>query len=248
MGDPVDISAMNAEVYKVKALEQDAEGNYYPEAEMSWCGSFTYPVGSENNPVYPEWEWDEAWANATASVTVAAGETVYFSGDYGMILTINGVVTEMSETGVFAITNDGESEATYVLAVATPVGDNSNPEVIETIPFTGTGSLEVDGAYCYIWTATEDATIVLTVSEGANIIADKLTYLPDEEWPISEQYELAVPEEDDNWNYIGWIVEEQLVIDVTAGQQVKIQINALTDLETWSTPAIDYTLNITVNS
>jgi len=28
MGDPVDISAMNAEAYKVKALEQDEEGNY----------------------------------------------------------------------------------------------------------------------------------------------------------------------------------------------------------------------------
>ena len=233
----IDVKAGD-EVQIIIVAVQDAEGNYYPEAEMTWCGSFAAPQGSEENPIYPEWEWDDAYANATVTVTVAAGETVYFSGDYGMILTIDGVVTEMSETGIFAITNNGETEATYVLAVATPIGANNNPEVIETVPGTVSGSLDENGSYTYSWTATEDSTVVITITAGANISVNNLnTY---------EFLEFAEPDIDDNWNYIGWIVPENLTITVAAGETITIQVTGLTDWETWMTPAIDYTLTIEV--
>ena len=222
----------------------DAEENYYPAADLLWCGTFSAPEGTVDNPVYPEWEWDEAYANAAVSVTVGAGETVYFSGVSGMILTINGVEAEMDMDGVFAITNEGEEEATYEIALATPVGAYSNPEVIEELSFIDEKSLAEEEAYCYIWTATEDATVTLTITEGANITVDLLTYLPDEEWPVSEYYELAEPEIDDEWNYIGWIVADSLVIEVTAGQELKIQVSGLTDWSDWSVPAVDYTLTI----
>ena len=225
------------------SVVKDAEGNYYPAAEYTWAGYFTYPTGSENNPVYPEWEWDETYANATAEITVGAGETVYVSGNAGMILTVNGVETEQV-AGVFSITNDGAEDAVYALALATPVGRVNNPEVIENIPYEHEMSLEEDGAYCYIWTATADGTIVLNVSEGANITADVVVEISEDGWPVTEQYVLAEPDINENWNYVGWIVKENLTLDVKAGQQVKIQVNALTDWATWTAPAMDYILTI----
>ena len=200
-------------------------------------------MGSEQNPVIVEWEWDEEYANAAASVAVGAGETVYYNGNSGMILTVDGVETAQTENGVFSITNAGDAEATYALALATPVGAYNNPEVIENIAdFSDTNSLAEDESYYYIWTAEENTTVILNVTEGANITVDQLTYTEGNEWPVSVQHVLAEPEIDENWNYTGWVVAEKLTIDVIAGQELKIQVNALTDWSTWTTPAIDYTL------
>jgi len=236
----VSVAAGDELTIQIVAIE-DAEGNYAPAATMTWCGNFAYPAGSEQNPIIIEWNWDDAYTNATASVTVAAGQTVYFNGQEGMILTVDGVETEQN-MGVFSIANSGDAEATYALAMATPVGAYNNPENIE-LPFEDTNSLAADASYFYIWTATENGTVTLTVTDGANITVDKLTYVEDSEWPISEQFALAEPEIDENWNYIGWIVQDQLVIDVVAGQQLKIQVNGLTDWSSWTVPAVDYTLN-----
>ena len=223
---------------------EDANGAWYPAAEISWTGNFAYPAGSSENPISIEWAWDEAYTTASAEVTVAAGETVYYSGFGDMILFVDDEVVEMDEMGVFSITNSGDADKEYVLSLETPVGQMGNPEVIEEIPYEHEMSLEEDGAYCYIWTATADTKLVLNVTEGANITADVLTYVEDSEWPISEQYELAEPEIDENWNYTGWIVKENLTLDVKAGQQVKIQVNGLTDWENWTVPAIDYVLTV----
>ncbi|MBQ6839593.1 MAG: hypothetical protein IJO45_02755, partial [Oscillospiraceae bacterium] len=210
--------------------------------EMNWGGMFTAPEGSELNPIYIEWEWDDAYVNATASVTVGAGKTLYYYGQDGMILTIDGVETAQNE-GAFSITNAGSSDATYALALATPVGASTNPEVIEEIAnFVSTRDLEEGADYYYIWTATENGKVVLDVTDGANITVDRLTYTEDSEWPISEQFTLAEPEMDENWNYTGWVVAENLEVVVTAGQTLKIQINALTDWSTWTAPAMMYTL------
>ena len=236
----VPVAAGDELTIQIVAIE-DAEGNYAPAATMTWCGNFAYPAGSEQNPIIIEWNWDDAYTNATASVIVAAGQTVYFNGQEGMILTVNGVVTEQN-MGIFSITNSGAADATYAVALATPLGAYANPESIE-LPFEDTNSLAADASYYYVWTATENGTVTLTVTDGANITVDKLTYTADSEWPISEQFALAEPEIDENWNYIGWIVQDQLVIDVVAGQQLKIQVNGLTDWSTWTVPAVDYTLN-----
>ena len=225
------------------AAVTDLDGNYYPEAEMIWVGTFTYPQGTESNPIYPEWNWDAEYTNAEITVTVGAGETVYFNGYAGMILTINGEVVEQVD-GVFSITNDGEADAEYALKLATPAGAYNNPEAIEDANTEKSGSLGEGEAYHYIWTATKSGTITLTVTDGANLVVDVLTYVEGEEWPISVQYELAVVEYDEVTWQPSWVVAEQLVIEVVAGQQVKIQVQGLTDWETWTTPAIEYTLNM----
>ena len=214
---------------------EDAEGNYYPEATYSWTGNFAYPAGSEQNPITIEWNWDDEYANATASVEVTADGT-YFTGNAGMILTANG--TEIAqENGVFVL-----NAGTYELALATPVGAYNNPEVIENIDgYTDTNSLAEGGSYSYIWTATEAGTVTLDVTAGANIVVDQITGISEDGWPISVQHELATVEYDESWN-ASWVVAENLTIEVEAGQQLKIQVQGLTDWSTWTTPAIDYTL------
>ena len=243
----LEVSAGDELIIQVVAIE-DAEGKYAPAATMSWCGNFAYPVGTEQNPIVIEWAWDEDYANATATVTVPAGKTLYYNGQSGMDLLVDGVESEMDEAGVFALAGAADAETTYELALKTPVGAYNNPEVIEAMPFEDANSLAADESYYYIWNATEKGTVTLTVSQGANLTVDKLTYVADSEWPISEQFVLAEPEIDENWNYIGWIVGEKLVVDVEPGQQLKIQVNALTDWSTWTTPAVDYTVNASFES
>ena len=214
---------------------KDAAGNYYPAAEYSWTGNFAYPEGSEQNPITIEWNWDDEYANATASVEVTANGT-YFNGYEGMILTANG--TEIAqENGVFVL-----NAGTYELALATPVGAYNNPEVIENIDgYTDSNSLAEGGSYSYIWTATEAGTVTLDVTAGANIVVDQITGISEDGWPISVQHELATVEYDESWN-ASWVVAENLTIEVEAGQQLKIQVQGLTDWSTWTAPAIDYTL------
>ena len=233
----MDVSAGDVLEIAVIAVE-DAEGNPYPAAEMTWCGNFAYPAGTEQNPINIEWNWNDEYTTATANVTVEAGKTVYYNGNSDMILTVDSIVTEQSSSGVFTITNSGEAEATYALMLATPVGAYSNPDVIEEIyGFEDSKHLESDESYYYIWTAAEDATLTLDVTEGANITVDNVD--------TSVQYVLAEPEMDENYNNTGWTVAENLTFDVLAGQTIKIQVNGLTDWSNWSVPAVDYTLTIT---
>ncbi len=229
---------------QIVAIE-DAEGNYAPAAnEISWCGNFAYPAGSQQNPINIEWEWNDTYTVATAAVTVEAGETVYFAGIAGMELTVNGVATEMGMDGAFAIDNLSDAQATYQLALATPVGAYENPEIITVLPGSFSASLKKDGQYNYVYYVTEDGTITLTATEGVNITVDLLTYVEDSEWPISEQFALAEPVTDENWNYVGWNVSDSIVLDVVAGQELKIQVVGLTDWSDWTTPAVDYTMEI----
>lgn len=214
----------------------DVEGNYYPEATYSWTGNFAYPAGSEQNPIAIEWTWNDEGTTATATVEVAADDT-YYVGQAGMILTANGEEIAQDAAGNFVL-----DAGTYELKLATPVGAYNNPEVIENIDgYTDSNSLEADANYNYVWTATEDGTVTLDITDGANITVNKVIEISEDGWPVTEQFELATVEYDDNWN-ASWVVAENLVIEVVAGQQLNIQVNGLTDWDTWSVPAIDYTL------
>ena len=218
-------------------LTADHQGNAYPKGDYTWCINFAYPIGSEQNPITIQWTWDDAYANATATVTVPEGGA-YYTGKAGMILTVGETVTAMDETGKFNIAAAG----TYELKLATPVGAQANPEVIENInDFSDTVKLEAEGAYYYIWTATENGTVTLDVTEGANIVVDQIVEMSEDGQPVSVQHQLAAVEYDDNWNAY-WAVADNLAIEVVAGQQLKIQVNGLTDWATWSVPAIEYTL------
>ncbi len=216
-------------------LAADNKGNAYPAGEYSWMGNFAYPAGSEQNPIVIEWSWDENYATATATVEVEADGT-YYVGQAGMILTANGEEIEQDAAGTFVL-NAGP----YELKLETPVGAQANPEVIEAMPYEDSNSLDADANYNYVWTATEDGTVTLDITDGANITVNKVIEISEDGWPVTEQFELATVEYDDNGDR-SWVVAENLVIEVVAGQQLNIQVNGLTDWDTWSAPAVDYTL------
>lgn len=162
-------------------LEQDfcyGDEVTYDLVETCWeCGATfeRYLPGTEKNPILVDFLWNDEYTEATATVTVPAGETIVF-GQYrigGLLLTINGVeygvIEDMGwyDPSVFAITNDGAEEATYELVLSYPEGSYDNPYVLNEL---GSFVLELaennNGVY-YQWIATEDGLLTLTV-EGNN--------------------------------------------------------------------------------
>lgn len=221
------------------AWVQDADGNYYPEATYSWNGNFTYPVGSQQNPTEIYVELDDAGA-AEVTVTVPAGAHNYFViyGANGTTMAVNGEgateITMMNNTVDFDNTN-GSEEATYVLSFATPVGAFMNPEVIADMDGYSDTNTSVEGTpYYYIWTAPEAGTVTLDITDGANIVVNNQnTY---------EQFVLAEAAYDENWNFGGWTVAENLVMEVAAGDVLKIEVAGYSSENAWDVPATEYTL------
>ncbi len=125
------------------------------------------------NPIFVEFEWNEAGTAATATVTVGAGKTVYFA-QYrigGMLLTINEEQPVLlADNGtmmptVFVITNEGEEDAEYELSVAYPLGTWMNPEVIDDISFIF-GSYKESFEYYYAHTIPFDGTLEIDLSQS----------------------------------------------------------------------------------
>ena len=208
---------------------EDADGNAYPAGTYSWTGNFAYPTGSEQNPIVIEWTWDENYTTATA--TVNAEEAAYYTGNDGMILTANGEEVEMDEMGVFYL-----EAGNYELVLSTPVGAQANPEVIEDMnDYSDPNSLAEGESYYYIWTATEDGTVTLDINDGANITVDNQT--------TYEQFKLAEYAYSDDWTeFLGWTAQENLQIEVSAGDVLKIEVVGYSSESAWDVPAVEYTL------
>ncbi len=134
-----------------------------------------YTPGTEKNPILVDFLYDEETGNMSGSVTVPAGETLWF-GQYrigGMILMVNGVEYGMLEAGsffdpvVFELSNDTAEDVTYELLLTWPLGTDYNPD---EMPVNGSTELylpEDSYEYVYGWTATEDGELTVTV-DGEN--------------------------------------------------------------------------------
>lgn len=153
----------------------------YPAADISWFAKFTYPVGSEMNPIMPEFQWNDEQTEATATVTVPAGTTQYFAAyANGMMLSINGgeafklVAQGMGRVpAIFTITNDGEEDAEYALVLTYAVGTRENPAELQLADeyspeIVNIATLEEgnwDG-YAFGWTAPEKGELTITMHKG----------------------------------------------------------------------------------
>jgi len=228
----IEVNAGDVLTIQVLALP-DASYNY-PAADISWVANFAAVLGSEQNPIYPEWTWNEAQTEATATVTVPAQTTLYFATyNIGMILTINGEeygVLTASGVGrapaVFSITNNTDAEATYELKVTLPEGNQMNPEKTEL--GQETVSLEANDfdGYYYTYTAEGDGTVtayITSVTEGVN--ADIILY-------NNNTYVQKTLTADG--------VDGKVTIEVNAGDVISIQIVALPDAS-YNYPAADIT-------
>ena len=181
---------------------QDAEGNYYPAADFEWCGSFTYPVGTEKNPFYPYVTWDDAHITASGTFTVPAGETLCVGIYPSVIATLNGEYVTPNSDSVIFITNDSESDAEYTLTLYVPEGTYDNPQALEL----GNNSIilfEGNMGYYYTWTAPASGyfTFEIYSENWFYCINNMTTYVfGDNQWsdsdPAMQKYILFVNEGD----------------------------------------------------
>lgn len=214
------------------AVQPDANWEY-PAADISWVASFAYPAGSELNPIMPEFAWNEAYTEATATVTVPAGTTYHFAAyASGMLLSINDgepvllVAEGMGRTpAYFTITNDDEEAAEYTLLLTYPMGSQMNPE---TLYGRGTSYVSLEAAdfdgYFYTYTADATGTLLFSLTEITEGV----------EADISVTVGYA------NKTLIADGVDGVLEVPVTEGDELSIQVVALPDAN-WEYPAADIT-------
>jgi len=214
-----------------------------PAAEITWVGSFAYAAGTEQNPIYPEFVWNEAYTEATATVTVPVGTTYYgVYGGAGMYMSVNGaepfVLTASNPRmpAVFPITNQGQAEAEYTLVMTYAEGTMENPEVMYWLGANYTSLEANDGdGYFYTYTVENDGVLefsIVSVTEGV-----------DADIAVSNENTYAQR----SVMYDG--VDGVASIDVTAGDVLTIQVVALPDAS-WTIPAadIEWTINYPIGT
>ncbi len=139
-----------------------------------------YTPGTEKNPLMldDKLQWNDDWSEATATITVGAGETVIYGINRvsGMILFINGEEYGALEPSdpwdfwapcTFELANDTDAEMTFEIKLSWPLGSDYNPD---ELPINETFELylaENSYEYVYRWFATADGTLTITV-EGEN--------------------------------------------------------------------------------
>ncbi len=172
-----------------------------PAAELAIYASFNTLPGTESNPIMFVDQNAETPA-IEDKMTVAAGATQYYTGRVGgLTMTVNGENISISYNGdvytpvdgvitinvvnagffapapVFAVTNNGDAEASYDVVFSYPVGSFENPA--ELVMGNNTASIaEGSSGYYYTWTAEEDGklTIEMTSSNWSYVINNNTQY------------------------------------------------------------------------
>lgn len=186
--------------------------------------TYEAPGSSANNAASIDWvEGDGVY---TATVTVPANTTYYYSAYYAVVYDFSIVETAVyeidSERYQLIITNESDADATYNLVAAIPAGDYSNPVVIGDMnDYSDTVSNKNE--YYYTWTAKEEGTVTLDINDGFNINVTH-TYV-DEGEELQDYYDLVA------WNdtFTEQIVQENLTIEVAEGDVFAI---CVTDRDT----------------
>lgn len=211
----------------------------YPAADIEW--TINYPAGTAENPIMPEWNWNEASTEADFVITVPAGAS-YLVRDYsiaGMELSINNgapqlMVGQPRQPIEFTLDNTAGTEAVeYALHVAWPAGTYSNPEELYLgSNWTSLEEGDQDGYY-YSYIVESDGTLyasIDSITEGVvgNIIINNNTSYA-------------------NMNLVYDGVDGVVAMDVAAGDELVVQVMAepdTTDMFNWVYPAADITWSI----
>ena len=220
--NPAEIAVSAGDVIEVMVNTYDAEDPYNaPAGEMEIVASFSYPLGSKDNPIqlYP--------MQFPYTATVPANTTYYYvlCNANGMELTVGDndpiIVAQNSVAGyTFTITNDGTEEASYAMTLVTPVGSQDNPAELVIGENTATVSEGAQG-YFYTYTAAEDGTLSITMPAG--------------NWTYAINNVTAGTYGDTQWSDSDPVVNPGTV-EVAAGDQIMIMVNTY-DPSTWVTPA-----------
>ena len=212
----------------------DANWNI-PAAEISWGGAFSYPLGTELNPIMLEPEWNAEWTEASLTFTAPVGTTYFglYAGGMNMILDGGEPILIPMAMGramyVFCIVNDGDAPTEHTISLSYPVGSMSNPEIIEN------GSHKVSFAegsqpYYMSWIAEADGEVVISIESttGWFYVVNNMTSYSYGDNHYSDD-DPAVSSE---------------TITVAAGDEIQIIFNPYDAANPWNTPAGDVTISI----
>ena len=203
-----------------------------PAAELNIEASFEYAPGTAQNPIFVEWTWNEEYTEATASVTVPAGKTYNYAAYVsGMELTINGEVYGVLNgsrwmPATFAITNEGDAEATYELKISYPMGTQANPATLVLGSNTATIIEGNNQGYYFTWTATETGALVITMPAG--------------DWMYCINNMTSYQYGDMQWSDSDPVVNTA-VISVTEGDVIEVIVSTYDPANPWTTPAGELT-------
>ena len=207
-------------------------------ASVEWYGAFTYPAGTEQNPI-----WLEAGENI---LTIPAGATVYYQGRFGgMVMSAAGEGVSLEHNGttyaltaeavefacvqagmwspsIFVLTNAGEADATCMLTVSYPMGTMDNPAALEM----GDNAVTLEAGsqgYYFTWTAEAEGTLYILMPEDMDwtyVVNNMTTYqYGDTQWSDSDP------------------VVNPAEIAVAAGDELQIMVNTYDPTNPWNTPA-----------
>ena len=207
-----------------------------PDVDVDFGELVEPEVGSEENPFVPEWVWNEAYTEATATTCeIKAGATCYISITMGgMELFVNGV-SYGTTTGsrwmpqILTITNDTDAAATYELKVAYAVGSMENPATLVLGENVATVAAGTQGYY-YTYTAEKEGTLVLEIATDAAgwtyVVNNLTTYAyGDTQWSNSDP------------------VVNPAEVEVAAGDELQIMVNTYNPADEWNAPAGTVTVN-----
>ena len=194
-----------------------------PAGEVYFYATFEKSTGTEENPLVPEWVWNEAGTEATATITVPAGTSIFVAfTDTDLMLSINDGEPE-AITGndrmpqVVELTGAEEGETVYTLKLTYPAGSRENPAEIvmgnnvAIVPDTGAG-------YNYTFTAEERGQFTFTMTSESNwVYVMNVIRGFDEEWgyPIYEYGEAMMASYGD---------PVEMVVDLEAGQTIELMV------------------------
>lgn len=201
-------------------------------------GELTTPaepeLGSEENPITVEWEWNEDQTEATASATVPAGKTLYYQyyGDNTLILTVDGEKYEYTPAAArmypntFSLTNETEEDHTYALVLSYPVGTMSNPAQL-IIDENNVAVIEAGNnqGYYYTWTALADGVLSITMPFGSDwsyVINNLTSYV------YGETYTTVVAEGEEP------VYTSE--VEVSAGDEIQLIVNTINPEDAWNNP------------
>ena len=217
----IEVKAGDAFVIQVIAEPVDFVN---PAAEFSWGGMFTYPLGTENNPIAPDVVWNDEYNAGSVTVTAPVGTTYYTISASGAFVTVNGgepfaLSGSVFAPPVFSITNEGEAEAEYVINVYYPAGHFMNPIVIESIEEALTANVGENTEVYYKWYATADGLLSVTTT---NALA-------------------SIKVNNNTQNIYGDSVDGAgtSYTPIAYGDDVQIVVTTVMDEETWTSPAAE---------
>lgn len=224
-----DVLQIIVNTYNIADEWNNPAGTVTVNAEIV-AGSESNPIDLTNDLLYED--------DFSATVTVPAGETVYYCAYRvgGMLMTINDgeavtCVTEgMWTPYTWSITNDAESDAEYAIKVAYPVGNSSNPATL--IIGENNAAIEAGNSqgYWYTYTAEQTGTLIL------DIVTDAAG------WTYAITNETTGVTGDTQWSDSDPVVNPA-EIEVTEGDVLKIMVNTYDAADMWSNPAGTVTIN-----